>query len=254
MRTQTFHYTCVITAVLCIQSASCLAETFSLGPEADAFVTSGNPDSNYGGGGSLGVSAPGLPNGEFRALFRFDLAAPKASFDSAFGAGNWLLESVSLQLTAASPNNPLFNASAAGEIDSSWLQNDLWAEGVGTPSSPGGSGITWNTLPTFLSAGDEDLGAFTFDGATMGTAIYPLAVSSGFSADALSGSLASILLRPALGDTTVSALFNSRTFNNAANRPVLTLSAIAIPEPSSCILAGFGAVIVSLTRSKRFVR
>ena len=57
-----------------------------LGPAADVFVTSGTPDSNYGGAGGLSVSA-GKSNGQLTSLLRFNLASAKATFDSTYGAG-----------------------------------------------------------------------------------------------------------------------------------------------------------------------
>src|SRR5262252_5814947 len=102
------------------------AATFSLNPGADAFVTTGPSgnlsSSNYGGGGALSVAAPGLSQGEFQSVLQFSLAGAKSSFDSQFGAGQWSVHSVSLQLTAAAPNNPIFNASSAGQFSISWMQ------------------------------------------------------------------------------------------------------------------------------------
>src|SRR5215510_11942429 len=86
-----------------------LAATFTLNPVADAFVTAAHPDSNYGAAGGLAVSAPQLPNGEFQSVLRFDLQAAKASFDATYGVGQWTLQSITLRLSATSPNNPIFN-------------------------------------------------------------------------------------------------------------------------------------------------
>ena len=36
-----------------------------------------------------------------------------------------------LQLTAALPNNAIFNTNSSGLFGVSWLQNDGWGEGVG---------------------------------------------------------------------------------------------------------------------------
>lgn len=218
------------------------AETFNLSPIADAFVSSANPTNNYGGAGALSASAPGLAKGEFQSLLKFDFAGAKASFDGTFGSGNWILTDVSLLLTATSPGNPIFNTSAAGTIAVSWMENDSWIEGTGNPNMPGATGITFSSLPAFLSASDESLQSMNFSGATSGATNYSFGVSAGLQGDAQAGSLAS--LRLSAGDLAVSGLFNSRNFGTASARPVLTLMAIEIPEPASCVLCGFGMMIV----------
>src|SRR5262249_9801724 len=90
------------------------ASSFSLNPSADAFVTTGPTgnllNSNYGGAGPLSVAAPGLSQGEFQSLLQFNLSAAKTSFDSQFGVGQWTIQSVTLQFTAAPPNNSIFNS------------------------------------------------------------------------------------------------------------------------------------------------
>jgi hypothetical protein len=231
--------------IFCLSSATTFAATFSATPIADALVSAANPANNYGAAGAFGISAAGLSKGEFQSLLRFDLAGAKASFDGTLGAGNWNLESVSLQLTATPPGNPLFNTSAAGQISASWMQNDAWTEGDGTPNAPGSSGVTWSSLPTFLSAGDQDLGTLDFNGATSGSETYALDLASGLVSDAATGGLFSIRLSAEQGDTMVSGLFNSRSFMNASSRPLLTLTAVAIPEPTSCLLVGLGAITVA---------
>lgn len=227
-----------VAAGLFIAQANAASST--LGPIADAFVSSTNPANNYGGAGSFAVSAPGSAKGEFQSLLRFDLAPATASFNAAYGAGNWTLASATLRLTAANPNNALFNASAAGGISAFWIQNDAWGEGSGTPMTPGATGVTWNTLPSFLSSSDESLGAFSFAGSTSGSISVALVPSPGLRSDAVAGALASIHL--AAADSTVSGLFNSRSFANVDSRPTLTLNAVLVPEPTPGSLAG--AVVV----------
>src|SRR6266850_2157429 len=122
----------------------------SLNPGADAFVTTGPSNNlrtnNYGGGGSAALSAPGLSKGEFQSVLRFDTSTAKTSFDALYGAGAWSLQSVTLQLTATTVNNAIFNANTAGSFALSWMQNDSWTEGSGTPSALGSVGITYDTL------------------------------------------------------------------------------------------------------------
>ena len=220
------------------------ADTFTLNPVADAFVTpgpSGNlSGNNYGGAGALSVAAQGLSKGEFQSVLQFDLSGAAAAFNTQFGAGQWTLQSISLTLTATSPNNSIFNATSAGQFSVSWMQNDSWIEGSGTPASPTTTGITYSTLPSFISVGDEALGTFSFNGATNGTAAYTLNLTPGFSADAEAGNLVSLHLFAA--DSAVSYLFDSRNFGTASARPVLSI--VAVPEPGALSLVATGGALV----------
>jgi hypothetical protein len=241
------HLLCAV-AVLMAAAARSHAVTFNVAPTADALVSAANPANNYGGAGAITASAAGLPKGEQQSLLKFDFAAAKASFDTTFGAGNWELDGASLQLTAANPNNALFNTSAAGVVAASWMQNDSWTEGTGTPAAPAATGITWNSLASFLSAGDESLGSFAFGGGISGTSMYSLSPSAGLNADAVAGGLASIRLYA--GDAAVAALFNSRSGGATSARPVLILSAIQVPEPTSTVLLLVGLFAASCLRRR----
>src|SRR5262245_34505218 len=112
--------------------------TFSTIPALDAFVAAGPTgnlsNNNYGGAGAIAVSS-GLPQGEFQSVLQFNLSGAAGSFNSTFGPGQWSVESVTLQLTAAAPNNPFFDSPVAGQLGVSWMQNDSWQEGTGTPNS-----------------------------------------------------------------------------------------------------------------------
>lgn len=251
MRTNNLNAVAYVILGLSIPCSSLLGATFTLSPLADAFVSSTNPANNYGGAGSFEISAAGLPKGEFQSLLQFDLSSAKANFDSVLGAGQWTLNSASLQLTAANPNNALFNSSAAGLIAIAWLQNDGWTEGAGTPTSPGATGITWNSLSTLFSAGDESVANFGFNGATSGNVAISLTTSAGVIADAAAGSLLSLRMSAPASESAVSALFNSRSFNTVASRPVLTLEAKLVPEPHSLILAVFGFGVIPFLRNER---
>lgn len=227
------------------------AATVSTNPVADSFVTPGSDGSlsnnNYGAAGLLSVAASGKSQGEFQSVLQFDPSAAKTSFDAQFGAGLWSIQSVTLQLTAAPLNNALFNAISAGQFTVSWMQNDSWTEGTGTPSAPTTTGITWNTLPNFLGPNDEDLGTFSFNGANSGSTTYTLTLTSGFTADLLAGNVISFRILAA--DSDVSYLFNSRNFNTAASRPLLSIT--AVPEPSSCMLALAGLFLLIRGRLRR---
>ena len=217
----------------------------SLTPTADAFVSAANPNSNYGGAGGLAVSAAGLPKGEFGSLLQFDLAAAKAAFDGALGAGAWTIQSVTLTLTATPPNNPLFNGNAAGPGGSNvnfagrfsldWVQTDAWLEGTGTPAAPSGAGVTNSGLSGILGGGSEVLGTFDFNGATSGAVTYNLTLTPGLVGDVTAGSLLS--LHGHAADSNVSALVNSRSAGATSSRPTLTITAVPEPATSSLALA-----------------
>lgn len=223
------------------------AATFSLNPGADTFVTTGPTGnlsiSNYGGAGALSVAAPGLAQGEFQSVLQFGLAGAKSSFDSQFGAGQWSIQSVTLQLAAAPPNNPIFNSPAAGQFRLSWMQNDGWTEGTGTPQSPSSTGITFSTLSNFVSGAEEALGTFSFNGATNGNSIYTLNLTPSFSAEILAGSTVS--LRMFAADSTISYISDSRSFGTASARPLLTITAVPEPGAFGLSMAGFSLVAAS---------
>jgi len=226
------------------------AATFTLNPAIDAFVTpgpSGNlSGNNYGGAGALDVAAPGLAQGEFQSVMQFNLSAASASFNAQFGAGQWNIQSISLSLTAAAPGNPIYNPSAAGLFGISWMQNNSWTEGTGTPTTPTTTGITFSSLPSFTSPSDESLGTFSFAGGTSGTATYTLGLTPDFLADASAGNVVSFRLFAA--DSMVSYLFNSRSFGTTAARPLLTI--VAVPEPGALSLLVASAVFLCGARCR----
>ncbi len=231
-----------------VATCSCLllvtaarADIITLNPIADAFVDSAIPAGNFGGGGGLAVAAPGLPQGEFQTALRFDASSAVASFNATFGPGNWTIQAVSLQLTATAPNSPVFNAQAAGQFAASWMQNDSWVEGTGTPAAPGASGLTFATLPSFLSGADEGLGTLSFGGATSGASTYALALTSGFNADLAAGSLVSMRLSGV--GSTLGYVFNSRNFGTVSARPALSITAVPTPGAGTILaLTGCAAV------------
>lgn len=226
------------------------AGTITLTPSADAFVTAGpvttdRSGNNYGAAGALAIAAPGSSQGEFQSVMQFDLVGAKSTFDAAYGAGNWTINVATLRLTAAAPNNPLFNASSAGSFAISFMQNDAWPEGTGTPNLPTSTGITFASLPALQSGSDAALGTFSFGGGTSGASDYALTLPAAFVADLSAGGTTS--LRLAAADTSVAYLFNSRNFGTAANRPLLTIS--AVPEPVSII--AFALPLMLLARRRR---
>ena len=198
----------------------------------DAYLRAAAPTSNFGTSGALVVSGSGAANsnGQFASFLKFDLATAKTAFDAAYGIGNWTLDSAQLQLTAATPNNPVFNANSAGLILIEWLADDTWLENA----------ITWNGMAAVVSAGNESLGSVSYNGANSGIVLATLTASAGFTNDLTSGGSASFRL--AAGDADASMVVNARNFGTAANRPALILSASAVPEPSRGVLALTGFI------------
>jgi hypothetical protein len=224
----------LLPAVCLLLASPVQAVTFDLNASADAFVTTGPggslSSSNYGGAGALSIAAPGSTKGEFQTVLKFDLGPARTSFDTQFGAGQWNLQSVKLTLAASAPLNPIFNSSAAGQFAVNWMQNDSWVEGTGGPAAPSATGINFTTLQSsFIGGSDEGLGTFSYNGSTTGTASYTLNLASGFASDVTAGNNVSFRLFAA--DATVSYLFNSRNFPDATLRPMLSIEALAVPEP-----------------------
>ena len=244
-----------LTLAVVFRAACVFGASSSSNPTIDAFVTKGAngelANNNYGGGGSLSVAAAGLEMGEAQSVLQFNLAGAVSAFNAQYGAGQWSVQSVTLQLTAANANNAIFNSPLPGTFGVAWMQNDSWQEGSGTPSSPGTTGITFNSLQTvFMGPGDQGLGLFSFDGRTSGASVHDLTLSSGLTGDILSGGLASLRLYAA--DNTMSGVFNARSFGTVGNRPVLTV--VAVPEPSTIALAALGLGVVAarfVARRKR---
>lgn len=231
--------------------------TWTANPVADTFVTTGPSNDlttkNYGNLGALEISGStaSRTGSGFRGIFdtaiRFDLSVAKATFDATYGVGMWEVQSISLQLaTSAATGNALFNTNSTGQFSIVWMQNDSWAEGTGaTPAD----GLTYATLPGFLSGVDQNVGTFTFDNAVSGAdgalSVYTLSPGGGLTSDVLSGGLASFELLAATSG--VSYLVNSSSFGDASRRPRLGITAVAVPEPATWagLTVGLLALVVA---------
>ncbi len=73
--------------------------TFSQKVGADTFVSSGQPDANFGSLGAMEIAAPttAQPRTEM-TLLGFDTSAMQASFNFQYGVGNWAVTGVTLSL------------------------------------------------------------------------------------------------------------------------------------------------------------
>jgi len=248
-RWKCFLPTAITIALQLFFTTPCSAASFATNSYADTFAATGATgnlvNSNYGAGGALSVAAAALPQGQFQSVLRFDLAGARNFFDSLYGSSQWTIQSATLRLTAASPNNAIFNASGAGQFGLSWMQNKSWTEGTGTPGGPSATGLTFNGLTnSFLSGADQGLGTFSFAGGTSGANTYTLTLSPSFASDILAGNFVGLRLFAA--DSSVSYLFNSREFGTAANRPLLTID--AVPEPSTIVFGGLGVMLFAARR------
>ncbi len=231
----------IFSAALC----ACGQGTFSTGAIADAFVAYGPTgnlaNNNYGGGGALALAAGDLPQGAFQSVLQFNLSGAVTAFNAEFGAGQWTVQSVTLQLTSSPHNNAIYNTTAPGQFEISLMQNNSWAEGTGTASAPATDGITYNTLlGTFVNPStDQALGAFNFPGGSSGANSYTLGPASSLEADIEGGDDLSLRLYAA--DNNVSYLFSSSRASSGG--PELMI--VAVPEPGGLALGVAGLAVLS---------
>jgi hypothetical protein len=131
------------------------------------------------------------------------------------------------------------------------MQDDSWTEGNGTPMAASTiGGITYATLPGFRSGSDQLLGTYSFPGGTSGNNTYTLGLNGSFVADAAAGNAVSLLALPA--DSAIVYTANSQNFTTPASRPVLTVTAVGVPEPGTAglLLIGVGAGLLHRRRAR----
>jgi hypothetical protein len=220
-----------------------LAATVSVATSSDAFVASGSSGQlsslNCGAAGALSVAGSASSKGQFQSVLLFDFSAAKTTLDAQFGAGQWSPGAVSLQLTAVSPNHPIFNPTHAGQIVVLQMANATWTEGTGTPASPSVTGINFNSLQgLYSSPGDESLGVFAFNGTAPGKLTWDLNLNAGLLNAIETG--AQVGLRLNAQDDAVSLVMNSRNYSIPASRPALSI--VVVPEPGVLSLVGTALV------------
>ena len=163
--------------IACGGVSSALAATApGIIPTGDAFVdgATANQNNNYGAAGALSVAAMSASpsQNEFDSLVRFNLASTDTYFNGIYGAGNWTVQSITLQLTATAPNNAIFNgnstaSNAAGSFSVRLTASDSWIEGTGSPNTPdtNAADVNFANQGNYLSAAnDQTLGTFSFAG------------------------------------------------------------------------------------------
>ncbi|HTI72042.1 MAG TPA: hypothetical protein VMF06_18855 [Candidatus Limnocylindria bacterium] len=233
---------------------------------ADAFLaagSAGNPAGsdltslNFGGAGTLAIASASSTKGEFDSLIKFNLAGAVSQFDTTYGAGQWEITGLTLQLASnfgvqgSQPNNNIFNKINAGSFGIQWLSYDGWTEGsgggTGSPGFPGNSAVSLDSKPTLFSGAHHSLGTFTYTPPGNNIyASYALALNSGLLADAAGGGDVSLYFFAA--DDDVSYLFNARSF--ASNHPELTISVTSVPEPAYWAAASFSLVAFAVLRRR----
>ncbi|MBX3396840.1 MAG: hypothetical protein KF841_15900 [Phycisphaerae bacterium] len=244
MRSVTRSFMVGLAVVLISQSSLKAAEVVDLFAVDDAFVSELSPASNFGGGGGLSVAASGLPKGNFQSVIRFDLSAAAISLDEAFGAGQWSVIAAILELNSNAPGHPMFNPQSSGQFSVSWMQDDSWIEGIGRPQSPTPDGVTYDSLPGFLSAGTELLGTFAYASGPNSPATYSLSPEAGFASDLAAGGLVSLWL--AAADSSVSYTFVASEQGGDNGAPKLSL--VVVPEPAVGLLVCAAALMLRRRR------
>jgi hypothetical protein len=216
---------------------------------ADAFLAAGSPNNpvgsdltslNFGGAGTLAIAPASSSKGQFDSVIKFNLAGAVSQFNTTYGAGNWQITSLTLQLASnfgtqgSQPNNNIFNTINAGSFGINWLSYDNWAEGtgggMGSPGYPTTSAVSFNSISALFSGAHDSLGTYAY--APPGNNVYvnyALPLNADLVADANAGGDVSLYFYAA--DDQVSYLFNARSF--ASNHPELTLSVAPVPEPNT---------------------
>jgi hypothetical protein len=223
------------------------AAIFTNSADADAFVRTNAPTANYGGAGSLSVSgssstntAFGVTNGIADTFIQFNTAAMVASFNSLFGANNWVISGAKLQVTeVATPNNSIFDQ-GIGAFAVYWIADDNWTEGNGTPMTGSTTGgIVYTNEPVLLT-NTASLGTFTNTVSNV-TLLFPLALPAIFVSDAQAGGEVTLFLTAI--DPQIGFTFNSRSFGTTSARPFLEISAVPVPGISGVSLSGTDIVL-----------
>lgn len=225
---------CALTALLMLPAT--LAAQLSTNSQevgANTFVSSGQPNSNFGTLGAMEIAAPtsSQPRTE-EAVLLYDTSALAAGFDSEFGAGNWTVSSVSLTLysnvsnAGQQPANSIFSKIAAGNFELDLLSNNNWSQ----------SSLTWDTLPDILPGSGNtntlaSLGTFYWPANGGASSTWSLNPDPTLVSAITSGSEITLFGQPTAGST-VAYLFNTRL-----NDPsYLNVIAEPVPEPSSQVL------------------
>src|SRR5262249_40865660 len=135
-----------------------------------------------------------------------------------------------------------------GSFGVDWVGYDSWVEGsgggMGTPGYPGNTFVSYNSISTLYSAGSASLGSFAYTPPGNNVYVdYTLPLNASLASDAAGGGDVSLYFYAT--DNQVGYLFNARSFGS--NVPRLTLSAVAVPEPTvaGLIFMGMGSLPIA---------
>jgi hypothetical protein len=230
---------------------------------ADAFLAHGSASNpvgtdltslNFGAAGTLAIAPASSTKGEFDSIIKFNTASAVSQFNTTYGAGNWVITSLTLSLASnfgtqgAQPANAIFNTINAGSFGIDWLAYDSWVEGtgsgMGSTGYPNNSSVSFNSISTLFSSGSDSLGTYTYTPPGNNVYLnYDLPLDSGLVSDSAAGGDVSLYFYAA--DNQVSYLYNARSFSS--NHPELTLTAAAVPEPGtlSLIATSLGGILLA---------
>ena len=226
-------------------SLSAQTTTLSQVVSADTYVSSGQPDQNFGTMGAMEIAVPNSTQSRTEeSLIRFNTATIDSTFNADYGAGNWTINSVTLTLFSnfatggVQPGNGSFNIIAAGGFELDWLSDNNWSE----------TAITWNNISSILPGTGNNtsasLGDFYWPAAGAASTTWTLGLDPNLVSDIGSGGLVTIFGQPTAGST-VGYLFN--TLNNSP--AVLNVTASVVPEPS--VMALVASSLVGLAAYRR---
>jgi len=215
---------------------------FGVAPTEDTFVREALPDATFGQSDLLNVSGAearnglGAMQGVHETCMKFDLSEAVAQFDAQFGAGDWEIDSIAIDVVeVGQPESALFNR-GAGSFNVNWVSDDEWAEGTGQPSDVGivsGNDLSFNAAQQRLAdAQMQNLGRITSMGLN-GTVADELVLRDLFFADVKAGNLVTIYLTPADPDIGFSFYSSERGEVEPDDMPLLTVTARSTSsEPS----------------------
>ena len=227
------------------------APTFAAQVEAFQNATVQPGGVRTGGSGINFFNIEGTDFGNFASygVARFDVSAAKAEFDAAYGAGQWLVASVTLRLTQA---NAAFTAD--GGVNVYFTGDDSVALTAPSPlrydatKSP-------SFAPNFSDA--AFLMSYQFREVSSGTvedySLYALPIAGIPAANALADDIRNDnIVTLVLADGTAGVAATYAGFNNNTYAgPTLVILAAPIPEPETYALLGAGLLLVGGARALR---
>ncbi|SPP62952.1 VPLPA-CTERM sorting domain-containing protein [Nitrospira lenta] len=237
---------------------------------ADAFLAAGSANNpgcgtgcgslNFGGAGTLAIAPASSTKGQFDSVVQWNTAGAAAQFNAAFGAGNWQITSIALNLASnfgdqgEQPNNANFNAINAGQFNVQWISNNSWIEGTGSGmgTAPGNPpSVTFgNKATTLLSGTSAALGTFLYTPPGDNTyRSYNLALDPNLVNDVVTSGLTSLYFSAA--DENVGFLFNAKSYSTNHPQFIVTADLAPVPVPAALWLFGSGIVgLVGFARRK----